>query len=415
MSSPRKTAIDILCRTLKKQACSVAFEPDAEGAAFVKMLVLTVLRRYAFLNRVCSSFMKKEPAAETRIILAAAAAELFFMDTPDYAVIDSYVEIVKKTGGKYVSGFVNAILRNIVRGKDAFINDTEKNLFPAAYAKILKDGYSSEQILRMEKMLLREPPLNLQVKQNAEIWAQKLGGRVVQGNCIVVENAGKIENLPGYHDGEWWVQDIAAALPVMYFSDIRGKRVLDLCAAPGGKTAQLLAQGAVVTSLDCDAFRLEILRQNIARLKLSQPEIVCDDVLHYLENFNGQPFDAVLLDAPCSATGIFRRHPEVIHGKTMADVKKQAALQREILNKLSLVLVDGGELVYSTCSLAQTEGERQIRDFIASSRAFSIVPLSNPVEPQCVTSEGFMRLLPYHYGAFGGCDGFFIAKLRKEG
>lgn len=413
MSSPRETAIDILCRILKKPPCFGSFEGDAEGTAFVKMLVLTVLRRYAFLKRVYGTFMKKKPTIEMGIILSAATAELFFMDTPDYAVIDTYVGIAKKTAGKYASGFVNAVLRNIVRQKENFIKDADKNLFPEAYVKILKSGYSSEQILRMEKMLLQEPPLNLQVKKNAESWAQTFGGRVVGDKSVVIENAGKIENLAGYRDGEWWVQDIAASLPVMCFSDVCGKRVLDLCAAPGGKTAQLLAQGAIVISLDCDMARLDVLKQNISRLKLPQPEIVCDDVLHYLENFKGQPFEAVLLDAPCSATGIFRRHPEVIWGKTMADVKKQAELQRKILNTLSSVLADGGELVYSTCSLAPMEGEQLIKAFISAFPSFNIVPLSNPSEPQSITPEGFMRLLPYYYNSFGGCDGFFVAKLRK--
>ncbi len=413
MNSPRETAIDILCRTLKKRSCSCSFEADADETAFVKMLVLTVLRRYAFLKRVYGAFMKKKPTAEVNVILSAATAELFFMDTPDYAVIDTYVGIAKKTGGKYVSGFVNAVLRNIVRQKEDFIKDADKNLFPETYVKILKSGYSSEQILRMEKMLQQEAPLNVQVKKNAENWAQTLGGRVIADNSIVIDNAGKIENLTGYHDGEWWVQDIAASLPAACFSELCGKRVLDLCAAPGGKTAQLLAQGAIVTSLDCDMARLEILKQNISRLQLSQPEIICDDVLHYLENFKGQPFDAVLLDAPCSATGIFRRHPEVIWGKTMADVKKQAELQRKILNALSPILIDGGELVYSTCSLAPMEGEQLIRSFVSASSSFKIVPLSNPAEPQSITPEGFMRLLPYYYSEFGGCDGFFVAKLRK--
>ena len=218
----------------------------------------------------------------------------------------------------------------------------------------------------------------------------------------------------GYNEGEWWVQDISASLAANYFSNIQGKRILDLCAAPGGKTSQLISMGAKVTSLDASQDRLRILQQNLQRLKLSAENIICCDAVDYLQNFNKEPYDGILLDAPCSATGVFRRHPEIVHLKKQEDIDKQASLQKKILSVISPALKTGGELIYCTCSIAKTEGEEQILNFIKSHNNYKIIPLKNPSEPQSETTEGFIRTLPFHYCAQQGCDAFFIAKLTKE-
>ena len=203
-----------------------------------------------------------------------------------------------------------------------------------------------------------------------------------------------------------YMQEASASFPVTVLDPKPGERVLDLCAAPGGKTAQLLSAGAKVTSLDCSEERLNILKDNLKRLKLEPENIVCADAIDYLKNFKSTPFDAVLLDAPCSATGVFRRHPEILYNKTIDDVIKQAHLQQAILAHISPALKPKGELVYCTCSIAKAEGEEQIKNFITTHKDFKIIPLTKTTD--------FIRTLPFEYTQTGGCDAFFIAKLLKD-
>ena len=226
-------------------------------------------------------------------------------------------------------------------------------------------------------------------------------------------NAGGIKTLAGFAEGQWWVQDFAASLAVSALPDLKGKRVLDLCAAPGGKTAQLINRGAIVTSLDNSQQRLNTLRQNMERLHFSPKKIICADALNYLQDFSDTPFDAILLDAPCSATGIFRRHPEVLHLKTKFDVLRQAELQKQILEHVSKALAPQGTLIYCTCSIAKEEGEKQISDFLTTHDEFKISPLTSAKFPAIITSGGFIRTLPFHLQSYGGCDAFFVARLTK--
>ena len=414
MSNPRETAVLALHQILEEHTI-----PDFQDneQAFVKMLVLTTCRHAVSLSKIITSFLKKQIPHKhllAKTILITAVTELLFMDSPDYAVINSYVEIGKKTCGKMLSGLINAVLHNILRQKADILKIYKQQFFPDSFRKILKQDYTPEQINKIEQAALIQPPLNLTVKNSPYEWAEKLGGTTVNQQTITLAAEGKISTLKGYSEGEWWVQDTAAALAVSQFSSLKGKRILDLCAAPGGKTAQLINAGAIVTSLDSSPQRLKILKQNLNRLHLTAENIICDDVLNYLEHFNKEPFDGILLDAPCSATGIFRRHPEIVHIKSLADIKKQAFLQHKILEKISPALKSGGELIYCTCSIAKAEGEFQISDFIKTHSDFHIPPLNSTNDPLSISPEGFIRTLPFHYATTGGCDAFFIAKLRKD-
>lgn len=417
MSTPRETAVYALHQIFHPEQKASANADSAEGMAFVKMLTQSALRHGVWLEQLLNRFVSRkipQKQALLHTILLTAATELVFMSTPDYAVINSYVDIAKQRCGKSESGFINAVLRNIIRAQITPPTTTESALLPDSFLKILRQDYSPEVIKQIAQATTNEPPLNLSVKDNPAKWAEKLGGSVVINNTIAVSEAGKIADLDGYTEGEWWVQDTAAALAAACFSDLKGKRVLDLCAAPGGKTAQLLNAGAIVTSLDCDADRLKTLEQNLQRLYLQPQQIICADVIEFLHDFNGEPFDAVLLDAPCSATGIFRRHPEVLWQKKMQDISRQSTLQQQILELISPVLKTGGELVYCTCSIAKAEGERQIRQMLKQQPNFQIARLFCPEQPQIITAEGFIRTLPFHFAAQGGCDAFFIAKLIKK-
>ncbi|HEY4193627.1 MAG TPA: RsmB/NOP family class I SAM-dependent RNA methyltransferase, partial [Mesorhizobium sp.] len=264
-----------------------------------------------------------------------------------------------------------------------------------------------------------EAPVDFSVKADPEIWAQKLGGIVTPAGTVrVAELDGAVAEQPGFAEGAWWVQDAAASLPARLLGDISGLRVADLCAAPGGKTAQLILAGARVTALDASKNRLARLTQNLQRLGLAA-EIAQADLLEY------QPealFDAVLLDAPCSSTGTVRRHPDVPWTKTPADIEKLADLQRRLLTRAVMLVRPGGRIVFSNCSLDPLEGEELYRQFLADTPGVA----NDPVLPgeilgvdPFLTAQGTLRTTPadMELGLPGisGLDGFFAARMRKAG
>ena len=416
MSSPREIAVLYLHQIIEQKILP-SEELSGEALPFIKMLTLTALRNNVSLQKIISRFLAKPIKTKQTVlssILLCGTTELFFMDSPSYAVLNSYVELAKKLCGKSSSGFINAILHKLLANKEQLLKNYHNEFFPDSFYKILKSDYSSAEIAKIAASSTQEPLLNLSVKNNPELWAQKLGGKVIFQNLIALSPKGSISTLKGYEQGQWWVQDVSAALAAMQFDDLTGKRVLDLCAAPGGKTAQLLNAGAKVTSLDCDNKRLDILKQNMDRLHLTPQEIICADALEYLQNYSGKPFDAVLLDAPCSATGIFRRHPETLYLKNRQDISNQAKLQKQILQYIPRVLNTGGEFVYCTCSIAKDEGEQQILSFVDSFPQFKIHQATQVPDKQMLSKEGFIRTLPHHLPQTNGCDAFFIAKMIKE-
>lgn len=413
MSSAREDTVLKLHHLLNRHLVP----PDSPENAFSKMLFSTTCRHKCSLQKLIASFIHKKIPAKYQLaetILLTATTELLFMDSPDYAVINEYVNIAKKHHLTPLSGFINAVLHSIIRQKETLLKNYRQIFFPPSFKEILSPDYAPQTISDIEKAAYTQPLLNITVKQDSSSWAQTLHGTAIDSQSLVLSTSGKIEALAGYKEGIWWVQDFAASLAVKQFSSLKNKRVLDLCAAPGGKTAQLISAGAKVTSLDSSQQRLETLTQNMNRLHLLPEKIICADALHYLSEFQDEPFDAILLDAPCSATGVFRRHPEIVHLKTLEDVKAQANLQYQILQKISPVLKIGGEFIYCTCSIAKQEGEQQISRFINEHPQFKIIPLQNSREPSIITPEGFIRTLPFHFADIGGCDSFFIAKLRKE-
>ena len=428
MNDPRRLAVETLQNILENKRFFNEIKKEEAFAAqkeqgFLNMLILTALRRLVFLQKVISVFAAKklpDKHAFARHALILAAAEILFLETPDYAVLNSYVNLVKKQNDKYIAGFVNAVLRKITAAKEELLSTGNGIFFPENFRRLLQKDYTGKQISLIETAAANEAPLDLTVKNNPEIWAEKLDGILLPNGTVRLENTGKIEKLSGYKEGCWWVQDFSASLAAKTLSKPENKNILDLCAAPGGKTAQLLAAGAQVVSLDISEDRLKTLSENIRRLQLPQPRIICADALSYLEN-TAEIYDAVLLDAPCSATGTLRRHPETVHIKSAADIQKMAALQKQILEKISKVIKTGGELVYCTCSIAKSEGERQIAAFLQQHAEFRIIPLSpddfslypGQLPDDMFTPEGFVRTLPYHLSAQGGADSFFIAKLQK--
>lgn len=423
MTEPRRIAVELMQKILDEK---IFFsdtknnypEIAPQDSAFINMLVLTTLRHLVFIKKSLKKFVKKklpDNAAPGKYALFLGTAEILYLNTPDYAVINSYVEITKKMTDKYVAGFVNAVLRNIAKQKEELKKTDSGEFFPPEFFRILNQDYGKKTIQKIQQAAMAEPDLDLSVKNNPQNWAEKLGGTVLPNGTVRLKNNGRINALEGYADGEWWIQDFAASLAALTLNRINGLKVLDLCAAPGGKTAQLLNMGADVTALDISEPRLQKLRENLERLKF-KADIICADALDYLKNISEPAYDAVLLDAPCSATGTIRRHPELVHIKRLQDIEKLAALQKDILNVTGNALKKGGTLVYCTCSIAKEEGEKQIENFLAAHSEFSIKPITAEEIggiSEIITPEGFIRTLPQHLSKNGGSDAFFIARLQK--
>ncbi len=337
---------------------------------------------------------------------------------PDHAAVDLAVRLVQaeRRAARY-AGLVNAVLRRVAREGAQFLAtvDTIALDTPEWLMARWVKTYGAETARAIAGANGQEPALDLTVKNDPEQWARTLGGRVLLTGSVRAIVHGPISQLPGYGEGAWWVQDAAAALPAKLFGDVRGRSVADLCAAPGGKTAQLAAAGARVIAVDRAPGRLERLQQNLARLHLAA-ETVAADVMQW----RPEPFDAVLLDAPCSSTGTIRRHPDIPWLKHAPDVAALAALQRRLVAQASELTKPGGVLVYCTCSLEPEEGIEVIRDLLAHNPNLRRQPISAGEVHGCsewLTADGDLRTLPCHLGdpdsRMGGLDGFYAARLQR--
>jgi 16S rRNA (cytosine967-C5)-methyltransferase len=386
---------------------------------FANMLILTALRHWTGLNEILRTFLKKKIPHKHRTVqylLLLAIAELILMETAPYAVINETVKNVRAVSDKFLSGMANAVLRKITGDIDFWREKLQIiNPLPASFLPILK-GYDTAQIEQIAQSVFEQPRTDISVKSNSEQWAKKLNAEILPNGSLRLHDAAKISSMEGYESGDWWVQDAAAALPVLCMGDVKGKKVVDLCAAPGGKTAQLLVGGAEVIAVDISADRLEKLRQNMQRIGFEEKvQIICDDALDFLHTTEDEAFDAVLLDAPCSATGTFRRHPEVLHIKTTDDVIQQAKIQQQLLENSARIVKKGGIILYSVCSIAQAEGELQIDNFLNQHKNFKILPITDTdiKISGLIQNKGWVRTLPYHLQQDGGMDAFFICKLQR--
>jgi 16S rRNA (cytosine967-C5)-methyltransferase len=315
---------------------------------------------------------------------------------------------------------VNAVLRRVAsegEGIAASLDATRVNTPDWLWTR-WADYWGEPRAHEIAASHLVEPPLDLTVKSDPELWAERLNGRVLSTGSVRLLPKGRIESLPGFDEGAWWVQDAAASLPARLLGDVAGKRVADLCAAPGGKTAQLALAGASVTAVDGSKTRLSLLAENLARLGLQAESVLADAATWQL----GELFDAVLLDAPCSSTGTIRRHPDIPYIKSPKDIVALVALQGRLLDNAASLLKPGGRLVYSTCSLEPEEGKAQIAAFLVRNEAFSL----EPVEPRelfgqtdWIEPSGCLRTFPYELKLespeWSGMDGFFATRLVRIG
>ncbi len=395
---------------------------DAADAALARAIATTTFRHLGFLRAALAERMTAglpEDAPQLLALLATGAAQILHLNVPDHAAVDLAVRLAKADPQtRHLAGLVNAVLRRVVRERETIRpGDPLDGNAPAWLAQRWRTTYGEDTARRIAAAHLSGAALDLTVPEDRAAWAERLGGVALDlGSVRMTEVKSAVPNLPGYAEGAWWVQDAAAALPARLLAASPGERVADLCAAPGGKTAQLAATGAEVTAVDRSATRLERLALNLARLRLTARTVAADA----LELPEDQPFDAILLDAPCSATGTIRRHPDVAWTKNAADIAKLAGLQTRLLDKAARLLRPGGRLVYCTCSLEPEEGEAQAAAFLSRHPGFERVPIAAAEvggHAELIDARGDLRTLPCHLhedasARRGGLDGFFAARFR---
>lgn len=381
----------------------------------VRALVGTTLRRLGLVDEALRQLMDRklpDKAGLTKAHLRIGAGQILFMEIPDHAAVSIAVDLVDAdVRTRAWKGMVNGVLRNLARRRDEILAgiDADRHVLPLWLWRRWSAHYGEPLTRRIGHALLDEPPLDLTARSDPATWAETLGGTLLPTGSIRLGAHAPIDQLPGFTEGAWWVQDAAAALPARLLGPVDGLSVADLCAAPGGKTAQLAAAGARVTAVDQSAARMKRLSANLGRLRLSAECVTAD-----LETWEPTaPFDAILLDAPCSATGIARRHPDVLHLKATRDLAPLLALQARLLERTVEWLEPGGRLVFATCSLEPEEGERQIERLLGSVPAMALDPVRPDELPAGLRPrpQGWVRTLPGDLP--GGIDGFFIARLRR--
>lgn len=411
----RRVALDVLVSCLDKgQPLDDALARhegfpalDPRDRAFVRLLLATTVRRLGEIDTVLGQLIERDnPGA--RQALRLGATQLLFLGTPAHAAVDTSVRLVEQMVGPHLKGFVNAVLRRLAREGVALLGDRDPARLntPQWLWDSWAQSYGEEATRAIAAAHLVEAPLDITPRSNAEFWAGRLDGELLPTGTIRRAGGGSIAELPGFAEGAWWVQDAAAALPARLLGDIAGKRVADLCAAPGGKTMQLCAAGAQVTAVDISARRMTRLGENLTRMGFSA-ELVSADASKWTP---AEKFDAILIDAPCSGTGTLRRHPDIAWLKDEEDVVRLTLTQDRLLMHALELLKPGGTLVYAVCSLQEDEGPARVAALLSHRREVKRLPIQPGELPglaDAVTTEGDVRTLPSMK-----LDGFYIARLQ---
>jgi 16S rRNA (cytosine967-C5)-methyltransferase len=432
----RRIAADILDgvlhkhRTLDDQLDGAGAHPGLKtlsdrDRALMRRLVATILRRLGTLGHVLSRLLDRgiptdAPRAQSALLIGAA--QILWMDVPDHAAVDLSVRLVQsdRRAAKY-AGLVNAVLRRCAREGAPLIEEVRAQTLDVAPWLLARwiTHYGESTARDIATAIGHEPSLDITVKSDIEQWATRLHGELLPTGSVRTLLQGSVTMLPGFTDGQWWVQDAAASLPARLFGDVAGKRVADFCAAPGGKTAQLAQAGADVTAIDRSSNRMARLRDNLARLSL-EAETVVSDASEWKDG-TGENFDGILIDAPCTSTGTIRRHPDIGWLRQEADIAPLVAQQQRLLKRAVTLLKTGGTLVYCTCSLEPEEGEQAIAAFLAAELSVRRAPIAASEVAglaEIVTTEGDLRTLPCHLPRdeprLGGLDGFYAARLVKS-
>lgn len=413
----RRAALDLLAAALSRRA---GLEDDSAAPglagleprdrAFARMLVLTVLRRLGPLDRALDARIPRPPPEIVRNILRLGAAQALVLGAPPHAAVSASVDLADSLpAARRFKGLVNAVLRGLVREPPAL--DDPEALAPDWLLARWSAAFGRPTALAIASAIAAEPETDLTLRGDPGPLADGLGLSHLAADTWRTPRRGEVSAWEGFAEGRWWVQDASAAVPARLLNPRPGLTALDLCAAPGGKTLQLAAAGAGVTALDRSAARLRRVRENLERTGLSA-EVIAADAGTWDD---GRTFDAVLLDAPCSATGTFRRNPDVLWAVKPGDIAALAAAQSRLLDAAARRVRPGGRLVYCVCSLETEEGEGQVAAFLKRSADFALDPIA-PGEggspPESRRPDGTLRILPTHRP--GGTDGFFIARFARR-
>ena len=404
----RRAALTLLTRVLWQQR---PLETALDGAlnsltrpedrALARAIASETLRWLIDLDTRIDAMMKKPlpPDARARMVLRMALAQKLILGTPDHAVLATTLPLVESGPRRLVHGVLSSLFKRCPPLPDA-------PTLPESFESNWRQAYGDAALAAIKAAAAKPAPLDLCLKNPA----QSMEGELLFSGCVRLSPQ-DVASLPGFAQGDWWVQDAAAQLPALLLEDVPGLRVLDLCAAPGGKTMQLAARGAQVTALDISEKRLQLLRDNLKRTGL-EAEVVCANALDWSPK---QPFDAILLDAPCSATGTMRRHPDVLHLRDGMPLDDLVTLQRELLGRAAQWLNPGGRLVYAVCSMEPEEGEAQAE--WAKNNLAMLIPevISDDALPiaNLATGNAYLRMHSGSVSFIGGCDGFFMARWRR--
>jgi 16S rRNA (cytosine967-C5)-methyltransferase len=375
---------------------------DARDRSAGHRLAAAVLRRAGTLDAVLEPLMRKAPPDPVRDVLRIGAAGLLLLDMPPHAAVGTAVALARTVGLAPFSGLVNAVLRKVATGGVAVLETLDSPRLDTPAWLWASWGADARAIAEAHQ---HEAPLDLTLAPGIEVPE---GAMPLPTGSVRYPAGTHVGAIPGFAEGRLWVQDAAAALPAMLLAPRPGERIADLCAAPGGKTAQLAAAGAQVTAVERDPARLARLAENLTRWRLNV-ELVLADVLAWTPP---ALFDAVLLDAPCSATGTIRRHPDVPHLKRPRDIKLLSEAQDKLIAAAARLLRPGGRLIYAVCSLQPEEGAPRLA--AANLRVTPILPEELPGLPEAITADGLLRTHPGMWADRGGMDGFFAARLLRE-
>lgn len=409
---PLDQAFDQTCRQFGDKL-------SGQDRNFVRHLGTTCLRHLGQLDAMinhCTTRKLTSKQTTIRNILRLGITQLLYMAVPAHAAVNSAVKMTDKqkdTSDRHTKGMVNAILRRIEREKEKFSTKFSPELnIPKWLKTVWTTQYGADQVTLMAFALLDEPALDLSLKPDLDgaEWADKLKAKLLPNGSVRLSKAGIVQNIEGYDDGQWWVQDVAASLPVMLLGAKKGDLVLDLCAAPGGKAAQSAAKGCLVTAVDQSARRLRRLNENMDRLGL-KCDVVTSDAADYKAE---KDFGFILLDAPCSSTGTLRRHPDVSRSRGPKDIAALAEIQSRLLNAAVDMMPVGGILIYCVCSLQGAEGTDQIKALLARNGSVKRKEITRNEMvgfERAIMDNGDVQTLPHHMK--GGMDGFFISRLIK--
>ncbi|MEM7225330.1 MAG: transcription antitermination factor NusB [Pseudomonadota bacterium] len=422
----RRAALDLLDSVLRRArpldqalARSSAFAAlEPRDRAFARHLVATALRRLGQIDGLLAACLEKPvKARQSRLedLLRLGACQLAFLRTPPHAAVSTTMALAGENRLTGAKSLINAVLRRLSREAETLLaaQDAARLNTPDWLWNSWIGAYGEDTARQIAEAHLAEPPLDITVQGKRDLLVKRLGAlELPSGSLRLPGGQRDVTRLPGYAEGQWWVQDGAAAWPAQLFGDVSGRQVIDLCAAPGGKTAQLAAAGAQVTAVERAKERLGQLTENLTRLGLSARTVIADGTFWRPETLA----DGVLLDAPCTATGTLRRHPDIAHLKSARDVAAVARAQDRLLAAALEMVRPGGLLVYATCSLQPEEGPERIAALLAAGAPVERVPVSAEELgglSAAVTAEGDLRTLPCHLADQGGLDGFYACRLRR--